>query len=160
MDDNWNPQNNRSGNGQWDRWNSNAANSSYYNQPVHKPYGQSFSTASFVLGVLSVTMGCCGFALPLGALGILFALLVYRKGRKLNSTAKSGLALSCIGVFLGLCTIIYVQLSMPRLLQWLQENRSQNSSDTAYGTEYDNYINFINRYYDYLRNRYGLPVEE
>ena len=159
MDDNWNPRNNQSGNGPWDRWDSNASNSSYYNQPVHKPYGQSFSMASFVLGVLSVTTGCCGFSLPLGALGILFALLVYRKGRKLNSTAKSGLALSCIGVFLGICAIIYVQLTLPRILQQFQDN-DPNSSGTTYGTEYDNYINYLNRYYDYLRNRYGLPIEE
>lgn len=159
MDDNWNPRNNRSDDGQWDRWNSNASNSSYYNQPVHKPYGQSFSMASFVLGVLSVTTGCCGFSLPLGALGILFALLVHRKGRKLNSTAKSGLTLSCIGVFLGICTIIYVQLTMPRILQQFQDG-DPNSSGTTYGTDYDNYINYLNRYYDYIRNRYGISVEE
>ena len=58
-------------NGQWDRWNSNASNSSYYNQPTHRPYNQGFAIASLVLGLLSVTLGCCGLSIPLGAMGIL-----------------------------------------------------------------------------------------
>ena len=159
MDDNWNSRNNKSDNGQWDRWNSNASNSSYYNQPVHKPYGQSFSLASFILGLLSITLGCCGFSLPLGALGILFALLVYRKGRRLNSTAKSGLVLSCIGTFIGLCALLYVLVITPRFLRWMEEN-GQNLSETSYGTEYDNYIDYLNQYYNYLKMQYGFPVEE
>lgn len=159
MDDNWNPRNNQSDHSQWDRWDSDASNSSYYNQPVHRPYGQGFSFASFLLGVLSVTLGCQGISLPLGALGILFALLVYRKGRKLNHTAKSGLVLSCIGVFLGLFTI-YIQLAMPQFLQKLQETGSRTSSDAAYDTEYGSYKDFLDRYYDYFRNLYGIPVEE
>lgn len=159
MDDNWNPRNNRSDNGQWDRWNSNASNSSYYNQPVHKPYGQGFSLASFILGLLSITIGCCGFSLPLGALGIMFALLVHRKGRRLNGTAKSGLILSCIGAFLGLCAILYIQFLMPQFLQWMEE-RGQNISETSYGAEYEDYIEYLNQYYDFLRNHYGFPFEE
>lgn len=156
MDGNWNQRNNRSDDNQWDRWNSNASNSSYYNQPVHKPYGQSFSLASLVLGVLSVTVGCCGISLPLGALGILFALLVYRKGRQLNSTAKSGLILSCIGAFMGAILIIYVLLTMPTLMSQLQEQINQ--SQTENGS--DIYTEFLNRYYDYLSNYYGIPAEE
>lgn len=155
MDDNWDPRNNQD-NREWDRWDSNASNSSYYNQPVHRPYGQGFSYASFLLGMLSVTIGCCGFSLPLGALGLFFALLVYRKGKKLNHTAKSGLVLSCIGIFLGLFAI-YINFVMPQILQRLQ---LKNSSETTYSTEYENYLDYINRYYDYLMNRYGIPMEE
>ena len=155
MDDNWNPRNNQDDR-KWDRWDSNASNSSYYNQPVHKPYGQAFSYASFLIGMFSVTRGCCGFSLPFGALGLLFALLVYRRGKKLNHTAKSGLVLSCIGIFLGLFAI-YITFVMPQILQRLQP---QNSSDATYGTEYNNYLDYINRYYDYLMNRYGIPMEE
>lgn len=156
MDDNRNSRNNQSDGSEWDRWNSNASNSSYYNQPVHRPHGQAFSYASFLFGMLSVTIGCCGISLPLGALGLLFALLVHRKGKKLNHTAKSGLVLSCIGIFLGLFSI-YISLMMPQTLQRLQP---QNASETTYGTEYDNYIDYINQYYNYLRNRYGIPIEE
>ena len=53
--------------GQWDRWDSSASNSSYYNQPTHRPYNQGFAIASLVLGLLSVTLGCCGLSIPLGA---------------------------------------------------------------------------------------------
>ena len=159
MDDNWNPRNNQSDDDQWDRWDSNASNSSYYNQPVHKPYGRGFSNAAFLLGALSVTVGCGGISLPLGALGILFALLVYRKGRKLNSTAKSGLVLSCIGAVLGLWTI-YIQFTMPNMLQRLQEIGAQNLSKATYGSEYDGDSGFTERSYNFLRIRHGNPVEE
>lgn len=156
MDGNWNQRNNRSDDSQWDRWNSNASNSSYYNQPVHKPYGQGFSMASFILGVLSVTIGCCGISLPLGALGIFFALLVYRKGKKLNSTAKSGLVLSSIGVILGILLIIYSVLTLPSLMNQLREQIDQAQS----GSVPDAYTEFLNRYYEILSEYYGIPVEE
>ena len=51
-------------NGQWDRWNSNASNSSYYNQPVHKSQGQAFSTAALVCGIVSVTTCCAVVICP------------------------------------------------------------------------------------------------
>lgn len=156
MDGNWNQRNNRSDDSQWDRWNSNASNSSYYNQPVHKPYGQGFSMASFILGVLSVTIGCCGISLPLGALGIFFALLVYRKGKKLNSTAKSGLVLSSIGAVLGVFLIIYSVLTLPSLMNQLREQIDQAESSSMP----DAYTEFLNRYYELLSDYYGIPVEE
>lgn len=83
-------------NEEWDRWDSNASNSSYYNQPTHKPYGQAFITASLVCGFLSMTLSC---AIPfvVSALGILFALLTYRKGKKMVHAARMGLTLCIIG---------------------------------------------------------------
>ena len=103
MDYNRNDQNNRSGgNDQWDRWNSNSSNSSYYNQPTHEPYGLRFSYASCALGLLSISLGCCGLSLPLGALGMVFALLVYRKGQRLNNTARLGLIMSSTGFAFGI----------------------------------------------------------
>ena len=63
MDNNWN-----GNNGQRDRWNSSASNSSYYNQPTHRPYGQTFSIASAICGLLSMTTSCTIIlSLPLGA---------------------------------------------------------------------------------------------
>lgn len=156
MDGNWNQRNNRSDDSQWDRWNSNASNSSYYNQPVHKPYGRGFSMASFILGVLSVTIGCCGISLPLGALGIFFALLVYRKGKKLNSTAKSGLVLSSIGAILGVLLIIYAVITLPSFMNRLRAEIDQAQSSSMP----DAYTEFLNRYYDLLSDYYGIPVEE
>ena len=124
MDDNGNSRNNRSDDNQWDRWNSNASHSSYYNQPVHRPHGLGFSYASFLLGLWSITLCCCGifciFAVPCAALGILFALLVYRKGKKLNSIAKSGIILSCIGSVIGILAFLYYLFAAPLILQQLQ----------------------------------------
>ena len=105
-------------NNQWDRWNSNASNSSYYNQPTHRPYGQGFTMASVTCGILSITTCCTGILpLPLGALGILFAILVYRKGKQLNSACIMGIISSCIGIAFGLMLTIYSFAMRPTLLK-------------------------------------------
>lgn len=156
MGDNGNSWNNRSDDGQWDRWNSNASHSSYYNQPVHRPYGVGFSYASFFLGLMSVTMCCCGISIPTAALGILFAMLVYRKGKKLNSIAKSGIALSCIGMVIGILMLLYSLFAAPLLFQQLQQmSQTQSEFTSEYGN--DTYTDFMNRYYDYLMNNLGIP---
>ncbi len=152
MDGNRNSDN-RSDKSQWDRWNSDASNSSYYNQPVHRPYGQAFSYASFIMGMLSVTIGCCGLSIPLSALGVLFALLAHRKGRRMNSTAKSGLVLSCIGAVLGVCLAVYSFLAMPGIMKQFQALSQSQSEASPYGE-------LLNRYYDYLSDYYGIPAEE
>lgn len=123
-----------------DRWNSSASDSSYYNQPTHTPYDQGFSTASLVLGLLSTTLGCCGFSLPLGALGILFAILCYRKGKHMNSNARFGLCLSVFGCVYGVAMIIYTLfVQLPAMLQ-----------DPAY-------INQLNQMYQML---FGMDFQE
>lgn len=118
MDYNPNGGNQNNGGDQWDRWNSSASNSSYYNQPVHKPYGQGFTMASVTCGILSITACWTGvLSLPLGALGILFAMLVYRKGRKLNTPCVIGISTSCIGLVFGLLITVYSLVMLPFLLK-------------------------------------------
>ena len=118
MDYNQNNDWNQPNNGQWDRWNSSASNSSYHSQPTHRPYDQGFSIASLVLGLLSTTLGCCGISLPLGALGILFALLCYRRGKHMNSNARFGLCLSVFGCVYGIGMMIYTLfVQLPAMLQ-------------------------------------------
>lgn len=118
MDYNQNSQNPQNQNNEWDRWNSGASSSSYYNQPTHTPYDQGFSIASLVLGLLSTTLGCCGISLPLGALGILFAILCYRRGKHLNSNARFGLCLSVFGCIYGIGIMIYTLfVQLPAMLQ-------------------------------------------
>ena len=116
MDYNQNGQNNQNNrdNGQWDRWNSNASHSSYYNQPTHRPYGQAFSIASAVCGLLAV-MTCCTviLSLPLGALGILFAVLAHRKGRRMSNTCVTGLTLSIVGLSGAILLMIYSLVMLP-----------------------------------------------
>ncbi len=119
MDYNQNNGNNMNrDNGQWDKWNSNASNSSYYNQPTHRPYGQLFAIASGICGLLSITTCCAAIlSLPLGALGILFAVLTYRKGKKMNTTSALGIMLSCAGIVTAVTTIVYSFSRLPTLME-------------------------------------------
>ena len=118
MDYNHNNQNQQNNNGQWDRWNSNASNSSYYNQPTHRPYGQGFMIASGICGLMSVTACCTGIlSLPLGALGILFAALTYRKGKKMNSACLIGVVSSCLGIVSAVVLMINTFTMLPTLVE-------------------------------------------
>ncbi len=140
-----NQQNNK--NDQWDKWNSNASNNSYYNQPTHRPYGQGFMVASGVCGLLSITTCCTGFlSLPFGALGILFAVLTYRKGKRMNSTCVIGIVFSCIGIFTALVMIVYSFAMLPVFME-NEAFRSQLDAVTQqmYGLDF---IEFM-EYYGY-----------
>lgn len=64
--------------------------------------GNGFSTASMTAGTLSLFFLVSGLSFPVGALGILFALLS-RKGDKMDPQAKLGCILSIIGLCLGIC---------------------------------------------------------
>ena len=120
MDYNQNGQNNQNNrdNGQWDRWDSNASNSSYFNQPTHRPYGQAFSVAAAICGLLSVAT-CCTIilSLPLGALGILFAVLARRKGRRMSPSCVTGLALSIVGLVGAAFLMVYSYVMLPALMK-------------------------------------------
>lgn len=136
----------------YDRWNSSASNSSYYNQPTHRPYGQGFTIASFVCGILSITACCTGIlSLPLGALGILFAVLVYRKGKQLNSACTLGIVLSCSGIVIGLAMIAYSFFMLPVFLK-NEAFRSQFDGLTQqmYGMDFE----------EFLKEYYGYTIEK
>lgn len=135
---NWNQEPNQ----QRDRWNSSASESSYYNQPTHTPYDQGFSIASLVMGILSVTLGCCGISLPFGALGILFALLCYRKGKSLNSNARFGLCLSIFGCVYGVGMILYtIFVQLPAMLQNPDSlNQLNQIYQTLFGMDFQEFL--------------------
>ena len=148
MDYNQNGQNNRNNrdNDQWDRWNSNASNSSYYNQPTHRPYGQAFSVAAAVCGLLSATT-CCTviLSLPLGALGILFACLAHRKGKRMNSACITGLTLSIVGLASALILMIYSLFMLPVFMKNESfRNQLNTITEQMYGI---NFSDFMEQYY-------------
>lgn len=135
-------------NQQWDRWDSNASHSSYYNQPTHRPYGQSFSIASAVCGLLSM-MTCCTviLSLPLGALGILFAVLAHRKGRKMNNTCATGLIFSCAGLFSALFIILYSFVMLPTFMKnEAFRNQLNSMTEQIYGI---GFTELMEQYYGY-----------
>lgn len=138
--------------GQWDRWNSNASNNSYYNQPVHRPYGQSFNIASNVCGILSMMTGCFALlSMPLGALGVLFASLAHRKGRKTVSVNNVGLVFSCIGLVSALITIASSFAMLPTLMK-NEAFRSQfdQVTEQIYGMDFA----------EFMEEYYGVTFEE
>lgn len=153
MDYNQNGQNNRNNrdNGQWDRWNSNASNSSYYNQPTHRPYGQAFSVAAAVCGLLSLTT-CCTviLSLPLGALGILFACLAHRRGKRMSSACVTGLTLSIIGLASAVLIMIYSLFMLPVFMKNESfRNQLDTISEQMYGIHFSE---FMEQYYGYSFN--------
>lgn len=135
-------------NDQWDRWNSNASNSSYYNQPVHRPYGQSFAIASGICGILSLST-CCFvmLSLPLGALGVLFAVLAYRKGRRMSTSYITGMLFSSIGLSCAVLLCIFSLAMMPVFMK-SEVFRSQFDAVTEqmYGMDF---AEFMEQYYGY-----------
>ena len=134
MDNNWN-----GNNGQQDRWNSNASNSSYYNQPTHRPYGQTFSIATAICGLLAMTTSCTIIlSLPLGALGILFAVLAHRTKKKMNTTCVTGIALSCVGLVSAVSMIVYSFVMLPSLMENEAFRNQVNAvSQQLYGMDFD-----------------------
>lgn len=83
----------------------------YYNA---NPTGQTpekmsgFSIASMVCGIISIILCCTGIlSLPLGALGILFAVLSHRRGKSMPAMSLTGIILSCFGIALGLFMLVF-----------------------------------------------------
>lgn len=86
--------------------------------------GNGFSTASMTAGTLSLFFLVSRLSFPVGALGILFALLS-RKGDKMDPQAKLGCILSIIGLCLGIAIFIYAAVTVyqnfPELIQQYQQ---------------------------------------
>lgn len=87
-------------------------------------HGNGFSTASMTAGTLSLFFLVSGLSFPVGALGILFALLS-RKGDKMDPQAKLGCILSIIDLCLGIAIFIYAAVTVyqnfPELIQQYQQ---------------------------------------
>lgn len=152
MDNNWSGSGWNGDDRQRDRWNSDASHSSYYNQPTHRPYGQAFSVASAVCGILSVTTICTVIlSVPLAALGLLFAVLAHRSKKRMNTTCVMGIALSCAGLVTVVSIVVYYFVSLPSLMQNdLFRNQMNSVSQQFYGMDFD----------EFMESFYGYTFEE
>lgn len=104
------------------------------------PYQKNiFATISLMLGIFSVTACCTGvLSLPLGALGILFAILTYRKGKQMNPLSIAGIVFSAIGMLTGLAMLIYTFVALPSLMEDESFREQMNAvSEQMYGIEFD-----------------------
>lgn len=106
------------------------------------------STASRICGIISVSLGifsvsacCLGYlSIPLGALGILFAMLSRRIGKQMPPACKSGIILSVIGILVGLVMMIatiYVTITDPIFWEQYQETMEMYEEiyEETYGIE-------------------------
>ncbi len=86
-------------------------------------------------------------SLPLGALGLLFAVLAYRKGRKTSNICVTGITLSCIGLAAAAALIVYSFVMLPALMRNDVFRRQINAvSQQMYGMDFDA---FLEEYYGY-----------
>lgn len=97
------------------------------------------STASLVMGIISLVLCCCFYvSIPLGALGILFAILSKGKDQTMCGRSKTGLGLSIAGLVL----TILLTIGM------LVANLTYMGSD-GFSRQMKEYMEYYNRgYYD------------
>ncbi len=112
----------------------------YYIPPYRPEPKNNFATAAMILGIASLVSLCTVFLpIPLGALGILFVVLGKRHGKKLPSTAITGLITSLIGIACGLLILISTISAALNMLK--PENREQLNQmfEQTYGMDFDEY---------------------
>lgn len=115
-----------------------------------------FAVASLVLGILSLVTLCTGILpIPLGALGILFAALLHRKGRSMPPQATAGLVTSICGLIMGLFitvgACVYTFVEMPMLLRDPAYRQQLNETcEQMYGMSFD----------DLMQQAYGIDIDE
>lgn len=111
-----------------------------------------FTIASLILGICSLVTICTAvLPLPLGALGILFAILSYRKGKHMDTLAITGIATSCVGLLFSLIFIGVAFSMMPAMLRDPEYRDMLNRySESMYGQSYD----------DLFENAYGIDLDE
>ena len=117
-------------------------NNNYENpgMPVHNK----FATASMILGMCSLLFLCTFFLpIPLGALGILFYCLSKRKNRPVDSSAKTGLVTSLIGLITGTISMVFIFASAINLMKPENRDLLNEQFESVYGMDFDEYMNQI-----------------
>ena len=85
-----------------------SSQSPYYRQPTHNPYlDEKFAIASICFGVRSMFCNFLFvFPISMPSLGLLFAAMAYRKGKRSSVLLRNGILLSCFGMFVGIGSMI------------------------------------------------------
>lgn len=111
-----------------------------------------FTVASLILGICSLVSVCTAILpLPLGALGILFAILSYRKGQRMDIMAIAGITTSCVGLAFSVLIYGMVFAMMPSMLRDPEYRDMLNRySESMYGESYD----------DLFERAYGIDLDE
>lgn len=124
----------------------------YYQSSPNPFQKNKFAAVSLMLGIFSVTSCCTGIlSLPMGALGILFAILTYRKGKSMHTLSIIGIVLSAIGIFTSLVMLIYTFVALPTLMKDESFRQQMNAvSEQMYGIEFD----------ELMEEAYGYELED
>lgn len=106
------------------------------------PKKNSFATASMVLGILALlTLGTVFLPLPLGSLGILFAVLSMRKGIRKEPSCMAGIITSAISLAVSLFLIITSVSMLPAMLKDPTYRKQLDIiSEQLYGDSFDDMV--------------------
>jgi hypothetical protein len=133
-------------------YNPNQNDYQYYSQDDYTPEQPEklnpFSVASLICGIASITLCCTGvLSLPLGALGVLFAILAKRMGKSMSPLSITGIVLSCTGMVFGLIMCIYVVYLV--LTDADYRRAFEDSYDQYYNEDFDeDYDDYFDQYFD------------
>lgn len=120
-----------------------------YQAPTRK---SPFAAASMVLGILALlTLGTVFLPLPLAALGILFAVLAHRKGKKRDASCLTGLITSSIALVVSMSLIAASLAMIPTILRSPEYRKQLNTfSEQLYGENFD----------DMVEELYGVNLDD
>lgn len=119
------------------------------------PQPNGFASAALVLGILSLVLCCCCYiSIPLGALGILFAILS-RQDSQMPGRSRAGLGLSIAGLCLTFLMGVSMILTFVRDDDfWIRfEDSLRDSMEYYQGEAYDSdeLDDFFREYEEYFR---------
>ncbi len=120
----------------------------YQSRPKKSP----FSGAALLLGVFSLlSIGIVILPIPLGALGILFASLAHRKGKKREISCIVGLTSSIIGLIASISIMVSSIAMIPTLMKNPEYREQLNTiSEQLYGKSFD----------DVVEELYGVELDD
>ena len=112
----------------------------------------SFSIISLVMGILAIVSICTAILpIPLGAAGILFAILSHRKGRQLDTLALGGVVTSIAGMVMSFVLIVMTFMMLPSMLKDETYREQLNAvSESMYGMSFD----------EMMEEGYGIDLDE
>lgn len=125
----------------------------YYYQPCRSEQKNAFATAAMVLGIISLcSLVTVYWALPIGALAILFVILSKRRGCKMATQALIGLSTSLTSVIISgfillISVIFFFQVMDPK-----NRDYADLLFQNHYGYDFNEYMQ---NYLDKIEQTYG-----
>lgn len=130
----------------------------YYYQPCRSEQKNAFATAAMVLGIISLlSLVSVYWALPIGALAILFTILSKRKGRRMTTHALIGLSTSLTSIIISAFILITTITFFVQALNPKNRNYVNKLFQSTYGYDFDEYME---NYLEEIEKLYGGDVSD